>query len=51
MIRASTPAGASLGRTWTTAEVTFGGGTKAERLTVIAILGTVRHWDAIDSRP
>jgi len=35
----------------TTADVTFGGGTKAERLTVNAIRGRERHWAAIDSRP
>jgi hypothetical protein len=36
---------------WTTADVTLGGGTKAERLTVIAIRGRERHWVATDSRP
>ena len=38
--RASTPSGASAGTMWTTADVTLGGGTKAERLTVIAIRGS-----------
>jgi hypothetical protein len=36
---------------WTTAEATFGGGTKAERCTVIAIRGVLRHWAATESRP
>ena len=35
----------------TTADVTLGGGTNAERLTVIARRGRDRHWAAIDSRP
>ena len=33
---------------WTTADVTLGGGTNAERLTVIASRGRERHWAAID---
>ena len=47
----STPAGMAVGTTCTTAEVTLGGGTNAERLTVSAILGDARHWDATARRP
>jgi hypothetical protein len=36
---------------WTIADVTFGGGTKTERLTVSAIRAEQRHWAATDSRP
>ena len=45
------PRGCPPGTMWTTADVTFGGGTKAERLTVIAIRGLDRHCAATDSRP
>jgi hypothetical protein len=31
--------------------VTFGGGTNAERLTLIAIRAFERHWAATESRP
>jgi Tfp pilus assembly protein PilF len=49
--RGSTPFGASAGTMCTTADVTLGGGTKAERLTVIAIVGTARHCAATERRP
>ena len=39
------------GTTWTTAEVTLGGGTKAERCTAMAIRASQRHWAATDRRP
>ena len=47
----STPTGCSSGTMWTTADVTFGGGTNAERLSVIAIRGRDRHCAATDRRP
>ena len=42
---------ASAGTMCTTADITLGGGTKAERLTVIAIRGRERHCAATDRRP
>ena len=39
IVRTPTPPGCSPGSTWTTADITLGGGTKAERWTVKAIVG------------
>ena len=36
---------------WTTADITLGGGTKAERWTFIASFAVARHWARIESRP
>ena len=48
----STPAGCSLGTMWTTADITLGGGTKAERWTFIAIRGVaIATARATDRRP
>src|SRR5690348_16819992 len=51
MTEGSTPSGSAAGTMCTTAEVTFGGGTKAERLTVMARRGFDLHWAATDRRP
>src|SRR5204862_3942925 len=45
-----TPSGASPGTMWTTADITLGGGVKAERWTFIAILGAERHWRSEERR-
>jgi hypothetical protein len=36
---------------WTTADITLGGGTKAERWTFIASFASLRHCASTDSRP